>query len=383
MKYLLLYENLQSQKSIEKLAVLIINGLTNRNIKYDKWNEDNFYEFKNKTDEFISLFVTFNVTTGIDVVAKNFNREFQKYIKDKKNWLNVNIENKNSNIKGQYQKFSHAEITLFYTKNEIDDYLEDIDNDFTNIKYSNLEKFLSLRKESLIHELQHSFDDWRSKGKYIDTKKYNSWTMKHGTKDEQYTKYATSPHEISAFFTGIISKIIDFSYNPKYDSYYKNFKLDNWESVYTEFKDLFPKWEEQTNDVKKRLTNRLYVAWQDKVGNKKESIDVTEKLSKLVTELRDKYGKDIYIRYTHFNNQIDIDELKVNSIKDEKDIYKKVIWFADRYQKILTLDLYKGFTTSALGKAKEYLKDFGFFANKGSKMDYRFREGWLRYTKRK
>ena len=59
------------------------------------------------------------------------------------------------------------------------------------------------------------------------------------------------------------------------------------------------------------------------------------------------------------------------------------MWYADIYRKTIAVDLIKNYTTKSIFYGKQYLKLFGFIKNTKPKRDYKFMEGYIRYTKRK
>lgn len=386
MKYLKLYENVKSHNQIITLSKLIITAIVNRTIKYKKWNDnDDMYENNSALMMYCILPV---VLKDIDVRGKGFDINFRNFIKNKKKWfrISVDVKSSDSNVEGVYKRDNfvtyrqNKEIYLYYDKDDIENYFKKLDGDLKKINYYNLSEFLEKGRNSLIHELQHAYDDWNSNSKAFKPNRITP-NKNDENKEKKYNTYLKSSHEISAFFTNTTDKVFN---QKNINGYYHVYDPTKWEDAMKSFIELYPKWEILNDKIKKRLITRLYQIWDDKYGGNKKfnKKDITEKLKKLVVELRKEYDGEIYIYYYHDNNSIEIKTIKVNSIEIEKNIYKKIIRLADTYRKIITTNVYKGFTTSAIMKAKVYLKEFGFSNNKTNKRDYRFSDDYIRYSRR-
>jgi len=379
----MLFENIKNQKNIEILSELVINKIVNKSLK----------KYKKYKDIYNPIYLISALSLNeIDVRGKGFDRNFQKYIKTYNLSFKFKKGENNSTTKATYimsnNKYISNIIEIYLTDDDLTDLFED-----NNMNYMSFYGFLIKFKNSLIHELQHSFDDWRSDSKYLPKNfknredKYTKRNNIHDTEEDiedkriEFIKYAKSKHEISAFFTGISSELLDYSYTPK--NMWKSYDVNNWSNVMNEFKIKFPAWDEQSEKTKKRLIQRLYILWSDKFKSKHEDKDITNKLETLVNDLRTKYDGDIYIHYSHHLNQIKIQELNVKNIETEREIYIKLIKLADTYKKTITVSLYKNYTTKMIGKAKNYLKEFGFFRNHKTNTDYKFMDEYVRYSKRK
>ena len=136
---------------------------------------------------------------------------------------------------------------------------------------------------TLLHELQHAYDAWRSKGKSFggeDDKNYKQIMSKaNAVRDkvkfdksnatpeeiEAYNKgaiaYWNLVHEINARFSQAVSDIaltdIDFD-SPDYDTI-----KGDWKRVFTEFKNTFVGWEYLSDKMKRKITIRLAKAYQE------------------------------------------------------------------------------------------------------------------------
>jgi hypothetical protein len=110
---------------------------------------------------------------------------------------------------------------------------------------------------TLIHELQHAYDDYRSNGKYVKGS-YNNDV-------ENLEVYYRSNHELNAHFTHIISSIhefykIDYELTPtSYDDgvVFIIKKMVDFDIIKKEFIDKFKGWDYLTHDIKNKILNKL------------------------------------------------------------------------------------------------------------------------------
>ena len=135
---------------------------------------------------------------------------------------------------------------------------------------------------TLLHELQHAYDVWRSKGRAVDGQDTEDYKKIQSAKRdvqlkkkdlenltpeevEAYNKgvraYLNLQHEINARFAQAVAKIglvdIDFD-SPTFDT----IKAD-WNRVYGDFKTTFEGWRHLSDKMKKKLTRRLAKAYQE------------------------------------------------------------------------------------------------------------------------
>lgn len=389
-----LFERYENHDNIKKLADLIIMAIANRTIKYDKWNKGDKDIYQSSPSTMMGMILPV-VLADIDVKGKGFTREFRNFIKDKKQHFRVLAETmgKNSRTKGAYFPDNldtykkRVRIELYYDKDSIDNYFYDtLDSNISNMNRYNLHKFLNLRKNTLEHELQHAFDDYRSKGKFNKGTVLLPSDVNSPNYISKYKDYVNSSHEISAFFTNTASKVLDVSYKNKSkwyaDSYYDP---SNWDKVSNAFKSEFPSWDSVDTNVQKKLMKRLYQLYSTMYPSKIKGKDIKDKVKSLEKYLINKYNTDkIMLWYNHDHNYIIIDEMYANSEEDEESILKEILKLADTYKKIVGINLYKKHTSIYLTKSRKLLRSLGFFDNyKSNKRDYRFREEWIRYSKRK
>lgn len=389
MKFVKLFERYKNHNNIVKLASLIINAIANRTISYDKWNKGDKEIYDNSPNNLMDNILPI-ILSNIDVKGKGFDKEFIKFIKDKNIWFRISthIASDKTNKRGEYifdnnTDKKQLQINLYYNYNDVVDYYNSLNEDISNMNYHNLVKFLNIRKNTLEHELQHAYDDRRSDGKAFK----NIVRLPNRESDdyiEKHKEYSNTEHEISAFFTNTATKILDYSYKNDRDLF-SSYNLSNWKDCIEAFKREFPNWSNVTPETKKKLISRFYILWAKQFKKKIKNIDITDKVKILQETLRSKYNtNDILLWYYHDNNYIKISEMYANSTEDEESILKEIIKLADTYRKTVGISVYKKHTSIYVMKTKKLLRVLGFNKNYGtSKSDYRFREEWIRPSKRK
>jgi hypothetical protein len=142
-------------------------------------------------------------------------------------------------------------------------------------KYDGIIMFNTLEPTTALHELQHAYDDYRSKGKYTETKQFNKYLKLEKPEDKfaasgteaevkdkiknflkKYRRWATSysklTHEKSAFFVEAIKKT-DFLINTgKQGVYFRNINL-----VWDEFKKNYQSYDFLTPKMKKDAARKF------------------------------------------------------------------------------------------------------------------------------
>lgn len=108
----------------------------------------------------------------------------------------------------------------------------------------------------LLHELQHAYDDFRSKGNYTNDKpsieyykklKYDYQDINSKMSEDERKIYLSLPHEYWARFNEFLSDINNF-----------NFKRKGFKFFLNELEENFVGYEHLSNDAKKRLKKALY-----------------------------------------------------------------------------------------------------------------------------
>ncbi len=213
MKYLKLFESYQSQKDLEILT---------RSICYTI-GEDTYDTFGEGSIEFFT-YVKLNEFEPNDYTVLNkFIIEFGDMI------IGMITKDDIGSIDGKYVNDEKGKYIYLQEYEDIINTLNIILN-FDNSDEYNKERFreevYKKYKGILIHELQHAYDDWRSNGKYEDSKdgyykrRDKAYTLKNKKKlkeeekdfiKSQNVEYLNLKYEVDARFTESISNI-DFYY---------------------------------------------------------------------------------------------------------------------------------------------------------------------------
>jgi len=134
---------------------------------------------------------------------------------------------------------------------------------------------------TLLHELQHAYDAWRSEGKafnsaynekYIDRQKRAREISMAVPVEEQtpeeieaignsYKEYQNLVHEINARFAQAMHKVRLVGMSDDWTTYEKN----PWKDVYSQFKTYFEGWRRLSDKMQKKLTRRLAKAYQEAI----------------------------------------------------------------------------------------------------------------------
>jgi len=191
-------------------------------------------------------------------------------------------------IKGELEygppnKFNeeYYKIWLKYSNLELDAINEILNRDDREVTTNDVHfKLFFLFYSTLLHELQHAYDAWRSKGKAFGGQLKKSYTsaqekanMLMRTKsgydeltpeeidalNKSRINYLNLVHEINARYAQAMQKIslktMDFKT-------FDDIKED-WNKVYRDFKLHFDGWEHLSDKMKKKLTRRLAKAYQE------------------------------------------------------------------------------------------------------------------------
>ena len=115
---------------------------------------------------------------------------------------------------------------------------------------------ISMKVGTVIHELQHAYDDFRAKGKLVSTKMGSRFLKKEKLIKNKVRKpdiskaYYRTPHELSAFFVKTLNYINFF-----YDETEMNLK--DFHTLYDEFKENFQGYDYLTSKDKKILARKF------------------------------------------------------------------------------------------------------------------------------
>lgn len=268
MKFIKTFESLTSQKYLEELLDDIIKLMVKRTVLYDIQEKDGL-KYLN--------YINGAYLPNLDI--SNYDEELQRFIKETKI---VVVPEKNHDSLGSYTL--RKDMKMIYLK-FTDEFIEDINGE---LEKSDLEQALYFKfnihfDSSLLHELQHAWDDWKSDGKSFHNKKWGKFVDKKKKliKSDSFTKeesdahkmYMNLQHEINARFAQTIKKI----YFTDIDDDTKTVEtMKPLEKVLKDFKVNFEGYGILSPKDKKRLINRVIIYW----GKYKDELDELEKKKK-------------------------------------------------------------------------------------------------------
>lgn len=275
----LLDEDYESIKEVAQIANDVLKTLAKKNINLvlQYKNEDisgyNFFKPVILKDAFHKSQSTYNklalflVKTNIEVhlLPKKENHSGSySYIHDPIDGYNPN---------------TWREIYIFYDDNFIN-YLQETQNVVEDFKSSNLHSiFQHYFISSLKHEIQHAYDDYRSKGKMFDSKEFrefieNDTRQKESESKEEskkeFRKYLNFPHEIWARFTQTITNL-DFTNSDLVEGndghYYLKYKMKSLIASLIAFYNSFYGWgllydkNGELSNIQRRLQRAVIQFW--------------------------------------------------------------------------------------------------------------------------
>lgn len=266
-------ESLESQNNIEAFANDVLKEIARLTLIY----EVKIWEGK-KVINFLS---SINTTA---LSRKKYTKKFQNFIQESN--LQIIFKKGLAGLFGGESKGKYHSPSIIFL-NLKNDFLQKLSSDLN--EYDNMGKsevYVKLYYEfikTLIHEIQHAYDDWVSKKNYMNNSKvkhftnsvesYNDNNDEDEDKFKQYNsvfnKYAKLPHEINARFSEAFADIRKYRLD-------KNDKSDTvmLKKSFEEFKSelfiYFRYWNELGEAVQKRLIKRLYLMW-DQLPEKKKT----------------------------------------------------------------------------------------------------------------
>lgn len=241
------YENINRNKSFQYLY-----GINLKTIDPSKYNE--LKEFINNSNVYIYF--------QPDKNELNKRGDYSAILYKKKN---------------DYKPNAEKEINVFYDYNSLKDDLDKLINEKGEISANDVYfKIFYKLYQTLIHELQHAFDDYRSKSMTFKTKQMQSYKDKYYKyinndiiKDlEQSKKYLNLPHEIWARFSQTITKI-NFT-NVDFNDQGIVYSMYPIETVIIDFKNYFDGYNYLSDTMKRKLLNKVVQFWHYEEEKTKE-----------------------------------------------------------------------------------------------------------------
>jgi hypothetical protein len=309
MKWIKTYESIQSQKLLDSLVPEILKLIAK-----------NTFQNHIKEENGVKFLTSLGGARLSELDSSKYDKEAQQFFKDSKLYISprkIRSSRADSTTHGQFDRTYHS-IYLNLTQDFLDTLNEKLANPRVygehTLYFKEDDLYFSLWYEYnsiLLHELQHAWDNWKSKGEYTRNKKF----FKYVDKVEEYPKfkkekeeainslntddvdiekkkeeiyidthkksnaihkyYLRMQHEINARFTQAIKKVKFWTYDKS-----AKFDINNTKRIKVPFKDVlkdftyeFEGWKDMTPKVKLKLTKRLAQFWTndwDKREDKKE-----------------------------------------------------------------------------------------------------------------
>ena len=274
--------------------------LSDEIIEYFSKNSDKFYKELKKED-----YTYENLKEIIDINKYNMLKDFINNFNLDVVFYKVN----NENLKGEFSPENYDEYepqgailinqkNPEFMKNLQKGYAKYDDNEYEILKYALSNTF----RGTIVHELQHSYDYFRSKGNFSKSKQTTEYrkqvdkdNIDNGLSPTAQLLSAKLPHEQWAIFTQVIQEI-DFN--------------TDFNNVLKQFKTKYRNYNQLDEKQKKRLYNVLYQYYDNKNDKLTETIKnllVGPKEDEVIRNLQQKLddGKidifDFYVKCRFLN----------------------------------------------------------------------------------
>jgi GNAT superfamily N-acetyltransferase len=384
-------ETYGSVHEIKDITQDILIAVSKRNVqRYKEKGEFDYFEgvhmrdvqFKKRPTELITFAHQANI--HFSFIAK------EAYgITDKEGYYSGNMEHSRTSMATIVCYYDHADF-----KPEMDELVKrkDEELDYQDIYFKIYYKFTT----TLMHELQHAWDDFRSRGKAYKTKQYQSFLSKY--KDDpaydkldqekaayKFKEYLNLPHEIWARFTQTFQHLhfttFDIVDGDRMVIYMKPLK-----EIVKRFTYEMPHFRLLQPDQQQRLLKAVVSYWH----KEKDRVDAEQKASKqpIQEAIKNEVEVDFNSGQIKYNGEaagvVEISKGREDfMILDKIVVYpefrgqgigtaamKHVMEYARSQGKILTLtpDSVHGGNVNRL---KRWYQSLGFVLNKGKNKDFR------------
>jgi len=269
-EYNLIDETHESINELMKLVDELINFIVENNLPY--------FDKQKKFPGFIFGTYMSAINHNNYNILENFIMESGKLV--------FQFEPKKSTVKGDYQTYKQYDgekfdprreraIRIFYDEEYISNFVNRKYEEKGDLKDYELKSLFKKEFESaLLHELQHAYDDYRSGGKIYQTKQWEDYLEKYGTKIDnaikdtqidtikKYKEYVNLPHEIWARFIQTISEIKFFE-AVDFDEKTENFvyEMNPLNDVIKKFINRFVGLHDISEEMKRKLIKRVAQFW--------------------------------------------------------------------------------------------------------------------------
>jgi hypothetical protein len=278
----LIDETYKSVNEIKKLANDVIKSIA----------ENNIDQIENRGQ------IDYLFGTYLNAVDADQYDELKNFIKDANIAISIDQKELKSTTRGMYTTSSTKIPYKPEHPNDIVVYIDDLPELFSKINNSVKEEkhfdadrlYVHLFYElysTLVHELQHAYDDYRSKGKLYQTKQYKKYLEKYvrgnieneiNSDIEQAKKYVNLPHEIWARFSQAMINTRFTTLDIKDNKVILEMKPIK--KVVSEFKRYFDHYRELSDVMKRKLINKVVQFWHYEQDNLDDRIKELNKKRK-------------------------------------------------------------------------------------------------------
>lgn len=260
-----LQETYQSVSEIKDLASDVIKEIAKNNMQQIKDNGKLLYLYG----------------IYLNAVDSDKYKEIKDFIEQTNITISVNDKWSN-NPKASYSVIMSKDKKKYNPRlgREIDVYVDKIVELYSEINnkiekkpdYNERDLYFDLFYEiysSLLHELQHAYDDFRSKNKVYQTKQFKKYREKYmqGVEDnvnqdaEHFLKYSNLPHEIWARFTQAMYETHFTEWDREKSKNDFVFVMKPIKDVVKQFKYAFKNFRYLPDKMKRKLLNKVVQFW--------------------------------------------------------------------------------------------------------------------------
>lgn len=266
------YEEIKELQVLGKEILKVIALKNTKHLQNFIEGTDKYLDFDDIWFDDAKIHIELYQFHAIRLFASNVKLVFRiKFVKELGNQRAAYV----ANVEGTYKPNDVKAIDLYIGQKDILNFFHDV-----YVTQDKLERFLENRCfSSLVHELQHAFDDYRSKSKIFHNQQTVDY-FKNNPEDaldnmvdkafEREVKYLNLPHEIWARFTETVMKLEFFKYldmkdHPKGIAFeYSQVPLNN---VLEQFKRKMIGFQVLPEEMQQKLIKRVASFYHKEVAN--------------------------------------------------------------------------------------------------------------------
>lgn len=240
---------------------------------------DNNFQQYNKDKEFKYIYGL--RLSDIDI---NKYKEIKDFIKNMNIQISLLPKNSNNKSYGEYGNFETKkgeyfnphllrDINIYYDYNLVKNRIDEVIKDYGEVEaFDVYSKLYYQVNSSLVHELQHAYDDYRSNGMAYNTKQFKAFKEKSYDKSSKIARsqindletlknYLNLPHEIWARFSQAMIKVRFYTSDYDQQGNIIEYKMYPIGEVLKTFKMYYDKFDVLSDEMKKRLYRKAAQFW--------------------------------------------------------------------------------------------------------------------------